>query len=622
MKIILLLVAYLWVPCWLFGGDIELEIDEFNTLARTLYGNNDIDAAIRVSQKAYHMADSIGYLNGMSKSGIFLGILFTTVNRFTEAEQYFLQTIDVRRKMGYEAGIAYIYDNLCWMKKEAGDYLEAIKYGFLGLDLLKTLGKEKEEPTLFLNLAIAHQFNRDTADALNYYQEALEVAAALPDSVNLCRIYYNLGNFHRELINFDSAKTYLEKALGYAKEVHYSLIEAAVYDVLAVISTEEENYEKALSLFSQSIAINQELDDKLRLFHNYLYISKLYSKHGDFRTALLYCDTASQKLLMTQRKEEKELLNREYSVVYAGLNDFSKAYEYLNTAEGIKDSIFDEEKNRSIFKLQKNIAEKEKVEAENKFHVKERENERLIGGISFLALFSAFGLYFLNQRRLKNKKDLEDYKAEQDRIIDRRIFEEDIRVRKEFSTNLHNHVSTPLTHVKRFIEPIYQQFSFDKKVQTSLMQAMQIIDRTHVISRDIAYKLKPEKIDWVERIKLSLNALERKEDINADFQVSNLDEKHFNRHKGEQISSVICNLLSNADRHSEATKVEVRIDQDKHFLKLLVQDNGKGFDPAKTRGIGLGYAYATVNEMKGTIDIRSGVNLGTTINIKVPVDHE
>ena len=620
----LFLNLFLLILCslaWQGQDDTESKVDLLNDKAWQI-SINQPQEAIRLSKEALQLAESAGYLKGISTGCNYLGIFHTDLNQFQEAEKYFLKAVEVRKQMGYEEGVAYVYDNMSRLKKEQGDYQEAIRYGFQAIEILRSLRMEKEEPTLFLNLAIAHHFNRDTADAIRYYQEGLEIARGLKDTVNIASFHYNYGLLRREMDQLDSAQLHLEQALPLFKAIDHKMGEAAVYDALGVIHTKREARDQAEDFFQKSIELNTELRDSLRLFHNYLYLSKLYSGQGDPDQAMRYCDQAGEMLSGMDRMEERELLNREYGNLYAGLGDFEKAFQYLRKAEMIEDSIINDEKNQSILKLQKENAERGKAEAEVETRKQEIKNQRLTGGIGFLTLISLFGLYVLNQRRLANKRALMAYKESQEREIDRKILAATKKIREELSFNMHNHVSTPLTHIKRFLEPVFKQFSFDEKVQTNLKEAMNIVDKTHVVSRDIAYRLKPEKINWVERIKLSLLALEIKDQVTTDFVVNGINDRSFSMEEGEKISSVIGNLLSNVDKHSGATHVKVAIKQVGEMLDILVEDNGKGFDPIRDRGIGLDSIASYVGELNGTMDIASKKNAGTMIGVKIPVSHE
>jgi len=80
--------------------------------------------------------------------------------------------------------------------------------------------------------------------------------------------------------------------------------------------------------------------------------------------------------------------------------------------------------------------------------------------------------------------------------------------------------------------------------------------------------------------------------------------------------------ITNVARYSEATQVRVRLHCEGNRLKLVVQDNGKGFDTAqpKTRsggGNGLKNMRVRAEKIDATLTIEPEVGCGTTVTLWV-----
>jgi two-component system phosphate regulon sensor histidine kinase PhoR len=107
------------------------------------------------------------------------------------------------------------------------------------------------------------------------------------------------------------------------------------------------------------------------------------------------------------------------------------------------------------------------------------------------------------------------------------------------------------------------------------------------------------------------------------------------------ITSVIYNLLDNALKYrSEAPEINVRLSADANNIELSVRDNGIGIEPeyqskifdkffrvptgnrhvVKGYGLGLSYVSHIIEEHKGTIQVESEINKGSTFIIKIPVN--
>ena len=598
-------------------NESEAIVDRLNAEAWELSSNNPKEA-IKICEQALLIADSISYLKGQSDCHNRLGIFYTDISHFVEAEEHFLKAIPIRQKMKYFAGVGYVYDNLCRLRNEEGDYLEAIKYGFKGLNILEDLGLASNEPTLYLNLAIAHDRNKNDNDAIKYYTNGLEIANSLNDTFNMATIHFNWGKLYNKLKEFKKAEEQYNKALPLYLAIDYKIGIAAIKDEQGMIMHQQRDYEYALAKFEESKQINMAISDSVRLFHNYLNISNVHFENDDNKTALTYCDKAKNSLGNLIRLDVREMLFRTYSNIYAKIGNQNDHIIYYKKAEAIEDSIYNIAKNRNIAKLQKEQLEKEnaQIEIEN-----QKLNTSLVIASCFV-LLSIFALYFLNQRRKNKEKKFIIYKEQQERSIDQGILNATRSVRKELSTNLHNHVSTPLTHIKRYLEPIYQKLSFYPDFQAEIFEAMTLVDKTHFTSRDIAYKLKPEELDWLDRIKVSVSALKIKKGVETYADIAGLNADTFSSSKGEKISSIICNLLSNADKHSKATIVNINIIQAGKQLNIEIEDNGVGFAPQKTNGIGLNSVQSDVKSLHGSINIKSQINKGTSVFIQIPATNE
>ena len=105
-------------------------------------------------------------------------------------------------------------------------------------------------------------------------------------------------------------------------------------------------------------------------------------------------------------------------------------------------------------------------------------------------------------------------------------------------------------------------------------------------------------------------------------------------HHGVEISSGCASLLyqsaqealSNTFKHAHATDVTVRLAAVFHGIRLMVADNGTGFEsvpPAaatRRRASGLRTISQAVQEAGGTVDITSAPGTGTAITVTIPLD--
>jgi signal transduction histidine kinase len=76
--------------------------------------------------------------------------------------------------------------------------------------------------------------------------------------------------------------------------------------------------------------------------------------------------------------------------------------------------------------------------------------------------------------------------------------------------------------------------------------------------------------------------------------------------------------LANVRKHSRATNVTLRLDYGADEIRLRVSDDGVGFDPVPSRGLGLSGMSKRVAQAGGVLDVQSSPGAGTTLSVQVP----
>jgi signal transduction histidine kinase len=76
--------------------------------------------------------------------------------------------------------------------------------------------------------------------------------------------------------------------------------------------------------------------------------------------------------------------------------------------------------------------------------------------------------------------------------------------------------------------------------------------------------------------------------------------------------------LTNIRRHTRANEVDVLLAYRDDSVRLVVRDDGHGFDPAAARGFGLSAMRSRAEQVRGSLLVRSDPEMGTTLELEVP----
>jgi signal transduction histidine kinase len=66
--------------------------------------------------------------------------------------------------------------------------------------------------------------------------------------------------------------------------------------------------------------------------------------------------------------------------------------------------------------------------------------------------------------------------------------------------------------------------------------------------------------------------------------------------------------------------VKVVVRQEPSRIVLTVEDDGSGFDPRRTRGLGLVGMQERVNHLGGVFEISSRPGTGTKLEVELPIE--
>jgi signal transduction histidine kinase len=85
---------------------------------------------------------------------------------------------------------------------------------------------------------------------------------------------------------------------------------------------------------------------------------------------------------------------------------------------------------------------------------------------------------------------------------------------------------------------------------------------------------------------------------------------------------IIQELVNNAIKHASPSEIIIQISEEEKVLNLTVEDNGKGFDRTDLdmrKTAGFHNIESRVQFLKGTMNITSELNIGTSIELQIPI---
>jgi signal transduction histidine kinase len=82
---------------------------------------------------------------------------------------------------------------------------------------------------------------------------------------------------------------------------------------------------------------------------------------------------------------------------------------------------------------------------------------------------------------------------------------------------------------------------------------------------------------------------------------------------------IVQEALNNCSKHAYAKNVRVVVRQEAKYLRVSIEDDGKGFDTSRVRGLGLVGMNERVSQFGGVLKVESDPARGTRLRVDLPL---
>lgn len=197
--------------------------------------------------------------------------------------------------------------------------------------------------------------------------------------------------------------------------------------------------------------------------------------------------------------------------------------------------------------------------------------------------------------------------------------------RQRLSRLMHDGPAQALSNFILQTEIAMRLFDLDQsKARAELESLKAAATSTFQKVRDFIFELRPMMLDdlgLIPTLKRYVDIL--KEQTNMDIRLLVTGkERRLESYQEVMIFRAIQELLNNAVRHSQATTVKVQLDMSDSSVKVIVDDDGKGFDSEKIvekpGGMGLKVIRDRVEMMEGNFEIDSIIGQGSRVTFELP----
>jgi signal transduction histidine kinase len=195
--------------------------------------------------------------------------------------------------------------------------------------------------------------------------------------------------------------------------------------------------------------------------------------------------------------------------------------------------------------------------------------------------------------------------------------------RQRIARELHDSISQSLTALLLGVQHLKQSHALDD-MRDHVDELREIIAQTLEETRTIARQLRPSLLDdlgLISALTHTIDDFRKRYDIPVDLVVNGLDSR-----LPPQLETTIYRIaqegLTNVARYAKASAVSIIITQRNDTLRIIIEDNGIGFDvenvTRNSKSLGLQGIRERAGLFNGTLEIESHPGSGTSLFVEIP----
>jgi signal transduction histidine kinase len=191
--------------------------------------------------------------------------------------------------------------------------------------------------------------------------------------------------------------------------------------------------------------------------------------------------------------------------------------------------------------------------------------------------------------------------------------------RKNLSRELHDAVGQSLSAVQFELHDLAVVLG-ENHLRGRVNRIRELVESSLAMIRNMARLLRPTMLDdlgLAAALEGLARDISRSTGVRISVEASKLSEELPDEHK-ICLFRIAQEALNNVCRHANADSVEITLETSEALVTMSVQDDGRGFRPGHTKGLGLIGMQERVESLGGTLAILSAPGQGTRIEVGLP----
>ncbi len=322
----------------------------FDAYIKNNYLQTKPDSAFILAQQLFDFAKKKNLKKFMADALNTQGRSYYFRGKNKEAASYFEKSLNLRKEIGDQMGVAAALNNLGVISKNQGDYNTALEFYNQSLATYQKAKDLKGTAAALHNIGNIFEIKGDYKSAIDYYTKSLGLKEKIKDQAGMIYTLLNIGSIYYNQEDYLQAMAFYQKSLQISQQIQDKKLTANILNNISNIHTQQKEYQKAMQALNQNLVILEEIGDLNGLAATYSNIGNIYRDQGDWKSSQTYYEKSLELFTETNDKRfiSNTLINISKILLRKGLINEAfaqtkKAFDLaqqVNSAVEIKDASF------------------------------------------------------------------------------------------------------------------------------------------------------------------------------------------------------------------------------------------------------------------------------------------
>lgn len=470
-------------------------------------------------------------------------------------------------------------------------------------------------------------------EAVYFVNKAVEYSEKTGDEVIKGAAYANLGIILCKMADRkeEGMRVLTEKALPLLNKVGNKRMECSAYQFLVLACLDLDRVEQAELYMEHLEELIQQLKQPGEWIRYYGSKARLLIWKKKYAEAIV-CLKKIKDIYKSGYEDPYDYGNyRMLADCYFRTGMNLEAYEALQVAYRLRDSVFQEEKTQQLSDLTVKYQTQQKELQIVRLNQKNLEQKALyyqtvvVAALVLLVLIVLLSAALVKRQKQKvriaqmerqvgeKEKEFLKLSGETEKRLTRKYIEGLESERERLAKELHDDVCNSLLTLEMEVRNAYPALS--KTTATHVEMLAEIRNRV----RTVSHELMPPAFQYVSIDEMLEDLVEHMNwPSNTTATYESTPEVDWNLVPAEisfELYRIAQEALSNVLKYSKATRVQISLAWEEGIVKLVISDNGQGFEVEQgiSKGIGLRTIRQRIESVGGRLLIESAPSEGTCI---------